>query len=285
MEIPIDAVKRVVKTALEEDVGPGDVTTEILIQMDSRSRAVIVSKETGIIAGLPAAAEVFRSLDKDVKFNVEAGDGELSPKGRLVAEISGLTRAILTGERTALNILGRLSGIATMAKAFSVVADKYGVEILDTRKTIPGLRALEKYAVAVGGGTTHRMGLYDAVLIKDNHIKASGRPVGELIKKAREETKGKLVIEAEAANFEELEDALKGRPDVILLDNMRPEEAGEAVKIARGVLPSVKLEISGGITLGNLEQYASCGADMISAGALTHSVKNIDFSLEIEDKK
>lgn len=227
-----------------------------------------------------AAMEVFRLLDENIVFKVLVGDGNKAVKGGAAAELEGSARAILTGERTALNILGRLSGIATAAAALSARVEKYGVKIMDTRKTTPGLRALEKYAVSAGGGSNHRMGLYDAVLIKDNHIEASGRPVGELIEIARAKTGGAMKIEAEVSSIAELENALEAGPDIVLLDNMNPETVSRAAAIARAKVPSVLIEVSGGITLENAEEYAACGVDMISSGALTHSARNFDFSLE-----
>jgi nicotinate-nucleotide pyrophosphorylase (carboxylating) len=279
MEIPMDAVIKTAKSALKEDAGGGDITTEALIPAGAFLRAVIIARQSGIIAGLPAAGEVFRMLDKDIKFDIKIPDGAPVRPGQPVAEVSGSARAVLTGERTALNIIGRLSGIATAAGLFAKKAGKYGVKIMDTRKTSPGLRALEKYAVSAGGGHNHRMGLYDAVLIKDNHIYASGKPIRELVEEAREKTGGRVSIEAEVSDLDELRDALVGEPDIILLDNMTPETVGKAVKIARKKSPSVLLEVSGNITLSNVEEYAASGADMISVGALTHSVKNFDFSL------
>lgn len=284
MKIPLDEIRKIAETALKEDVGSGDITTEALICPDSKSRAVIISRDEGVVAGLPAAREVFRLLDKDIEFNILVRDGEHAGRGRETAVISGSTRAILTGERTALNILGRLSGIAGAARAFSELTGKYGVRIMDTRKTSPGLRALEKYAVSAGGGCNHRMGLYDAVLIKDNHIHAAGCSVGALAREARKAAPPGVKIEVEAADAAQLRDALEGEPDIILLDNMTPGQVMEAVGIAREKAPSVLLEVSGNITLENVEEYASCGVDMISVGALTHSVKNFDFSL-VMDKK
>lgn len=280
--MPIEAARAAAEAGLEEDAGPGDITTEALIPEGARLRAVIRAKSSGAVAGLPAAAEVFRLLDPDIDFRALAREGESVEPGRAVAGLEGSARAVLTGERTALNILGRLSGIAEAARALSAAAGKYGVKVMDTRKTTPGLRALEKYAVSAGGGKNHRMGLYDAILIKDNHIKAAGGPLSALIRTAREKTGGMCKIEAEASSLRELEDALEAEPDVILLDNMSPGMVREAAAIARKKSASVKLEVSGGISLENAEEYASCGVDMISSGALTHSVKNFDFSMEVE---
>ncbi len=284
MQIPLDEMRKTAECALNEDAGSGDITTEALIPAGSRSRAVIIAKESGVIAGLPAAGEVFRLLDKNIKFNATAPEGSAAGSGQDVAQISGATRAILTGERTALNIIGRLSGIASAARAFAARTEKYGVKIMDTRKTAPGLRALEKYAVAAGGGYNHRMGLYDAVLIKDNHIQAAGGPIRDMVRTARDKTGGAVRIEVETSDLDELEDALAGNPDIILLDNMPPGMVREAVHAARAQSPSVLLEVSGNITLENVEEYASCGVDMISVGALTHSVKNFDFSLKMDEK-
>lgn len=284
MKIPLDAMRETAERGLREDVGRGDITTEALIGPGFTSRAAIIANEEGVVAGLPAAREVFRLLDKDIQFNILVPDGEEVTRGREAARVSGSTRAILTGERTALNILGRLSGIAGAARAFSRRAEQYGVKIMDTRKTVPGLRMLEKYAVSVGGGHNHRMGLYDAVLIKDNHIHAAGGSVGALAREARKAVGPGIKIEVEAADIGQLRDALEGGPDIILLDNMTPGQVTEAVGIAREKAPFVLLEVSGNITIENVEEYASCGVDMISIGALTHSVKNFDYSL-VMDKK
>ncbi len=284
MKIPLDEMREAAERGLREDAGPGDITTEVLVDRSSSSSAAIIAKDEGVVAGLPAAREVFRLLDKNIEFNILVPDGGSVSRGQEAARISGSSRAILTGERTALNILGRLSGIAGFARAFSERAGKYGVKIMDTRKTSPGLRALEKYAVAVGGGHNHRMGLYDAVLIKDNHIHVAGGSIGAMVREARTAVGPGVKIEVEAAGIVQLRDALGGGPDIILLDNMTPELITKAVGIAREKAPSVLLEVSGNITLQNVEEYASCGVDMISVGALTHSVKNFDFSL-VMDKK
>ena len=282
MEIPLDEIRKVAERALAEDAGPGDITTEALIPPGSSSRAVIIAKESGVIAGLPAAEEVFRLLDRSIKFNQKVREGSVISSGQAAAEISGCTRAILTGERAALNIIGRLCGIATAARAFSAKTARYGVKIMDTRKTVPGLRMLEKYAVSAGGGCNHRMGLYDAVLIKDNHIQAAAGSIRDMVETARKKTGAGVRIEVEASDLAELEDALGGNPDIILLDNMAPSMVRDAVCMAREKSPSVLLEVSGNITLENVEEYASCGPDMISVGALTHSVKNFDFSLKMD---
>lgn len=284
MKIPLDEMREAAERGLREDAGPGDITTEALIDRGSSSAAAIIAKDEGVVAGLPAAREVFRLLDRDIEFNIFVPDGEPVRRGQEAARISGSSRAILTGERTALNILGRLSGIASAARAFSLKAGKYGVKIMDTRKTAPGLRALEKYAVSAGGGHNHRMGLYDAVLIKDNHIHAAGGSIGAMVREARRAVGPGVKIEVEAADIGQLRDALGGGPDIILLDNMAPELITKAVAVAREKAPSVLLEVSGNITLENVEEYASCGVDMISAGALTHSVKNFDFSLVMDRK-
>jgi nicotinate-nucleotide pyrophosphorylase (carboxylating) len=285
MKIPFDEIKKTVEAALAEDIGPGDITTRILISKNSTSKAQIIAKNKGVIAGLPAAEEVFRTLDKNTIFISKVKDGDYVESLQEIAEVEGLTGVILSGERIALNFLGRLSAIASAAYEFSVIERKYNVKIMDTRKTTPGLRALEKYAVAAGGGFNHRMGLYDAVLIKDNHIQAAGGSISEMIKLAREKTPAGFKVEVEAADLNELMDALEGRPDIILLDNMTPGEVKEAVKIARAHNPGVLLEVSGNITPANLKDYASAGPDMISVGALTHSVKNFDLSMRMGRKK
>ncbi len=275
----IEAARR----ALMEDVGSGDITTGALIRPGLRASADIIAGERGVVAGLPAAREVFRMLDKSAEFLPGSEEGKIIEKGARAVKISAEACAVLTGERTALNFLGRLSGIATSAREYAERVKKYGVKIMDTRKTAPGLRALEKYAVAAGGGFNHRMGLYDAVLIKDNHIEAAGGRISGLVKKAREANKAGTRVEVEVTTLRELEDALEGGPDIIMLDNMDPEAVGESVRTVRKRAPGVLIEVSGGMEADIIEKYAAAGVDMISVGALTHSVKNFDFSLVLKE--
>jgi len=267
-----------VQRALDEDLqSSGDITSRALIPPDSRGRARIVLREDGVVAGLPLASMVFRLLDNKVNFQPLVGDGDLLPAGSEIAVVEGPVLAILEGERTALNFLQRLSGIATLTNKHVSRAAPHAVEILDTRKTTPGLRPLEKYAVRAGGGKNHRLGLYDAVLIKDNHIAAVGG-VGRAVEKAREAVGEEQQVEVEVESLDGLDEAIAAGADIVMLDNMSVEETREAVEAAGG---RVKLETSGGINLENLEAYAATGVDYISVGALTHSAPALDIALEL----
>ncbi|NOX44170.1 MAG: carboxylating nicotinate-nucleotide diphosphorylase [Caldiserica bacterium] len=265
-----------IERALREDIGPGDVTTDATIPPEARGRGAIVAKAHGIICGLPVAAAVFRAVDGGISLSPRARDGEPVQPGDVVAEVEGPLRGILTAERTALNFLARLSGIATLTSRFVEAAAPYRAVILDTRKTTPGWRYLEKYAVRCGGGRNHRMGLYDMVLIKDNHIAACGS-IAEAVRRVRA-AGVTLPVEVEVRNLEELREALELGVDRILLDNFRVEEIAEAVRIAAGRVP---LEASGGVRLENVAEIAATGVDYISVGALTHSAPALDLSLEL----
>lgn len=270
----LEAVQR----ALDEDLGArGDITSEGVVPPGLSVTGRIIVREPGVVAGLPVASIVFRQLDARVIFQPLAGDGERVTAGAEIAVVKGPARAVLEGERTALNFLQRLSGIATLTSRFVELAAAYGVQVRDTRKTTPGLRVLEKYAVRAGGGMNHRMGLYDGVLIKDNHISLVGS-AGEAVRRAREALGDEVEVEVEVGSLEELEEVLEVGADTVMLDNMTVEEVREAVRMAGG---RVKIEVSGGITLDNLENYASCGVDFVSVGALTHSAKALDIALEL----
>lgn len=265
------------RLALEEDVGPGDVTTEAVVPAGVRVRAVVLVKEGGVVAGLPVAARLFTLLDPSLSFRPRLADGdEVRQIPAVAAEMEGSARAVLTGERVALNLLQRLSGIATLTRR-CVEAAKGRVEILDTRKTTPGMRKLEKYAVAVGGGKNHRFGLYDGVLIKDNHIRAVGG-IREAVVRARAKVHQGLRIEVECSSLDEVEEALAAGADIVLLDNMDVPTLREAVRRVAG---RAKTEASGGITLANLPDVAATGVDAISLGVLTHSARALDMSLEV----
>lgn len=271
----LEAVQR----ALDEDLkSRGDLTSLILIPEGSRVKGRIITREEGVIAGMPLASMVFRQLDGKVGFQPLANDGEFLPAGSEIAIVEGAALAILEGERTALNFLQRLSGIATLTAAFVRLAAPKGVEILDTRKTTPGLRILEKYAVRAGGGRNHRMGLYDAILIKDNHIVAVGG-AEQAVEKARRDAEPGMGIEVEVSRLEELEGVIQAGADVVMLDNMSVEEVEKAVEVAGR---RVKLEVSGGISLDNVAAYAAAGVDYISVGALTHSARALDIALDLE---
>jgi len=266
-----------IQRALAEDVGAGDLTTEALVPPDARARAVIEQKASGVIAGLDVAGDVFQAVDPDLDWRALAAEGEWRDGGP-VAGIEGSAASILKGERVALNFLGRLSGIATLTARFVRAIDGTGVQILDTRKTTPGLRELEKRAVATGGASSHRAGLYDAILVKENHIAAAGG-VGEATRRALAAADAGMQVEVECASLEELGEALAAGAAMILLDNMTPDRLREAVARTAG---RAKLEASGGITLENVRRIAETGVDYISVGALTHSAPALDLSLRME---
>ncbi|HET7743702.1 MAG TPA: carboxylating nicotinate-nucleotide diphosphorylase [Gaiellaceae bacterium] len=272
----VDTLERAVLAALAEDVGAGDVTTEGTVEEDAVGTAELVLREPGVVAGLRAAEIVFRALDEDVVFEGLAEDGDVVDSApATVAVVSGSLRGILTGERTALNFLARLSGIATLTNRYVDAVAGTGVEILDTRKTTPGLRALEKHAVACGGGRNHRFGLDDGVLVKDNHLRAAGS-VAEAVRGLRGSTT--LPIEVECDTLEQVAEALAARVDAILLDNMSLDELRAAVGLVDG---RARLEASGGVSLETVRAIAETGVDEISVGALTHSARSLDVSLEL----
>jgi nicotinate-nucleotide pyrophosphorylase (carboxylating) len=274
--IASESLERVVRGALAEDVGAGDVTTDSLFDASAVGTAELLVKEHGVVCGLAAADTVFRCLDDDVEFEPLAHDGDLVDP-RAVARVRGDLRALLTGERTALNLLGRLSGVATLTRRFVDAIDGTGARILDTRKTTPGLRELEKYAVVCGGGTNHRLGLYDAILVKDNHIRFAG---GITAAVARLRGAGiDLPIQVEAETLADVREALSLGLDSILLDNMPPATLRQAVALAGGLVP---LEASGGITLDTIRDVAETGVDFLSIGALTHSARSLDVSMEVQ---
>jgi nicotinate-nucleotide pyrophosphorylase (carboxylating) len=275
------AVAAIIHLALAEDIGRGDLTTEATVPPGAQARAIILQKAPGVLCGLPAVEAVFATLDLRVKFEPGADEGSWgggAGKGtRTVARLEGPARALLTGERTALNFLQRLSGVATMSRRASQAVAGTGAAVLDTRKTTPGHRALEKYAVRVGGCRNHRAGLDDAVLIKENHIRAAGG-IGPAVAAARLRTGPAQLVEVEVTNLEELDQALAAGAEIILLDNHTLDGLRAAVARTAG---RALLEASGGITLDNLAEVARTGVNFISLGALTHSVPAIDFSLEI----
>jgi nicotinate-nucleotide pyrophosphorylase (carboxylating) len=278
-----DYIHQVVRSALAEDIGAGDVTTESVIPADLRAIAVIIAKEPCIIAGLPLVEAVFAELDSRVSVNCMLADGARAECGQPVCELTGPARAILTGERTALNFLQRLSGIASLTSEFVGAVRGTKAKILDTRKTTPTLRALEKYAVAAGGGQNHRMGLFDAVMIKDNHRAVLARlqphPLADAVAAARKLHSAISVI-IEADTLDSVAEAVEAGANVVLLDNMTPDELRESVKLVAG---RAKTEASGGVRLDNVRQIAEAGVDYISVGALTHSARAVDFSLEFKD--
>lgn len=270
------------RAALAEDVGPGDATTQALVPATARARAVIVARRPCVVCGVDAVRAVFRRLDRRVRCAVELDDGATAAANAVLVRLEGPARALLAGERTALNFLQRLSGIATLTAAFVRRAQSADVAILDTRKTTPGWRRLEKYAVACGGGTNHRFGLFDGILIKDNHraFWARGRrgSLADAIRLARRRYP-RLPVEVEVDTEAELRDALDGQPDWILLDNMSPAQLRRCVRFVAG---RAKLEASGGVTLDTVARIAATGVDAVSVGALTHSASAADISMEFE---
>jgi len=277
-----DIIQPLVAAALAEDIGSGDLTTNATIPADARARACIHAKEPCVVCGLDLVAETFRQVDNRLAVSLLAADGDRAAPKQPVATLEGPARAVLTGERVALNFLQRLSGIATLTRAFVDHVAGTRATILDTRKTTPGLRVLEKYAVAVGGGANHRRGLYDQILVKDNHLVVLARyhaqPVAAAVRAARQNAPS-VIAEVEVKNLDELQQALDAGAPLILLDNMTDAEIAEAVRITAG---RAKLEASGGVTLERAAAIARAGVDYISIGALTHSPRAVDFSLEIE---
>jgi nicotinate-nucleotide pyrophosphorylase (carboxylating) len=277
MELTAEAVDRVVRVALAEDVGAGDRTTDAIVPADVRCRAELFLEEPGVLCGLPAVRAVFAALDPEVAFEALVDEGSrLTEVPAAVARVEGAARAVLTGERTALNLLGRLCGIATLTARYVDLVAGTGVTILDTRKTTPGLRALEKYAVRCGGGANHRAGLYDAILVKENHIRIAG---GIAAAAAALRNGSRPPLEVEAETLADVDEALAAGVERILLDNMTPEEARAAVELVAG---RAQLEASGGISLATVHAFAETGVDFISVGALTHAARSLHVSLEVE---
>jgi len=260
---------------LAEDLGQGDLTSALVVEERLWGEAVIVSKAEGVIAGLPVAGRVFHLADPGVRFTAKVAEGSPVVPGAEVARLEGPLRGILAGERLALNLLQRLSGIATLTRAYVEALRGTKAQVLDTRKTTPGLRDLEKYAVRVGGGRNHRFGLFDGILLKENHIRAAGG-VREAVRRAKEGAPHYLKVEVEVTSLEELEEALAAGADLILLDNFSPEAIREAVRRVAGRVP---LEASGNMTLERARMAAEAGVDYVSVGALTHSAKALDLSL------
>ena len=271
-----EVLERVVAAALAEDVGEGDVTTEATVAAEAVGTAEILVKEPGVVCGLGVAEAVFRALDPDIRFEPLVREGAVIDRATAVALVAGPERAILTGERVALNFLGRLSGVATLTKRYVDAVAGTGAAILDTRKTTPGLRALEKHAVSCGGGRNHRFGLDDGVLVKDNHLRAAGS-IAKAVESLRVTTV--LPMEVECDTLEQVSEALDVGVDAILLDNMTLDELSSAVALVGG---RARLEASGGVTLENVRAVAETGVDEISVGALTHSARSLDVSLELK---
>jgi len=265
-----------IRAALAEDIGPGDATTNAIIPEGSAMRGQIIAKQVGVVAGLDVARAVYRILDENVDFKAQVDEGTRVNDRQVLALVSGSARSLLTAERTALNFLGRMSGIATLTRSFVDAVAGTKAVILDTRKTAPGLRLVDKLAVLCGGGQNHRIGLYDMVLIKDNHIDHAGS-ITLAVQRARLGAPG-LLIEVEARNLQDVGEALQVGAERILLDNMTPESMAEAVSLTAG---RAKLEASGNVTLQTARKIAESGVDYISVGALTHSAKVFDVSFDI----
>ena len=276
--LPSGLVMAAVTAALAEDLGlAGDLTTDATIPADARATAVLASRKAGVIAGLPLAEAAFRALDPASRIAIEIPDGATAPAGAVVARITGNARAVLTAERVALNFLGRLSGISTLTRAYADAIAGTRARIIDTRKTTPGLRAFEKYAVRAGGGMNHRVGLFDAILIKDNHIAVAGG-VGAAVAAAHARAGHMVKIEVEVDTLDQLDEALRHRIDAVLLDNMDVTTLREAVRRIAG---RVLAEASGGVSLETVRAIAETGVDLISVGALTHSAPVLDLGLDI----
>jgi nicotinate-nucleotide pyrophosphorylase (carboxylating) len=270
-------IDKIIDNALAEDLGPGDLTTEALIDRSVKGKARLVAKEEIVLAGIEVFGRVFSRLDPEIAVGCRFKDGDVVPSGRDIGVVEGSLQGILSGERIALNFLQHLSGIATLTRRYVDKTDPSKVRVIDTRKTTPGLRVLEKYAVRAGGGFNHRFGLFDGVLIKDNHIAAAGS-ISKAVEKIRANVPHTVKIEVEVDDLGGLEEAMRAGADAILLDNMSIGEMKEAVSRAGGRVP---LEASGGITLESIEAISQTGVNLISVGAITHSARSVDISLEM----
>jgi nicotinate-nucleotide pyrophosphorylase (carboxylating) len=270
-------IERLIRDSLDEDIGAGDLATMATISADLRGTGLFRAKKDGVVAGLVLLERIFYFIDPKVEVRLLTTDGAQVTQGTVVAEAVGPVRALLLTERTALNFLQRLSGNATLTRKYVEAVKDFPCKVLDTRKTTPGLRTLEKYAVRMGGAMNHRIGLYDAALVKDNHIEATGS-IGEAVKAVRRHAPFMAKVEVEASNLKQVQEAVDAGADVIMLDNMSLAEMAEAVKL---VNRRAWIEASGGITLENIRQVAATGVDFISSGALTHSAPVVDFNMKI----
>ena len=274
--ISIKILNSIIIHALKEDIGKGDITTRLTVPANLKTTAHIIAKQNGILAGSEVVQQVFKILNPKVNISFRIKDGAKFNTGVIIAKLTGNARALLTGERTALNVLCRLSGIATLTRKFVDKISGTKAKIYDTRKTTPNLRFLEKYAVRMGGGTNHRFGLFDMILIKDNHIQAAGSITNAIMRTRKNNSK--MLIEVETKNLSEVKESLQLEVPIIMFDNMNLKQIREAVKLAKG---KAKLEVSGGVNLRNVRKIAETGVDYISVGALTHSAPTIDMSMEI----
>jgi nicotinate-nucleotide pyrophosphorylase (carboxylating) len=270
-------IEELIELALKEDIGPGDITTDALVDETCRGEGEIIAKDNFVLAGLNVAGKVFRQLDHQMLFSSSFTDGDRVNNGNIIVTVSGKLRSLLKGERTALNFLQRLSGIATLTRTYTEKIKDRKTRIVDTRKTTPGWRALEKYAVRTGGGFNHRMGLYDGVLIKDNHIAVAGG-ICQAVSKARQAVHHLVKIEVEVSTLHEVTEALESGADVIMLDNMDIKTIRSSIKMINGRAP---VEVSGGVQLKDILMLADAGVDIISVGALTHSASGVDISMRI----
>ncbi|MGR3303025.1 MAG: carboxylating nicotinate-nucleotide diphosphorylase [Candidatus Scalindua sp.] len=293
-EFDFGKIKDIVQLAIKEDIGDGDITSKIFIPDGSETEGMLIAKEAGIVAGLPVAGYVLSQIDENLILTSNIEDGSRVKKGTIIGSVKGLTLSLLSAERLVLNFLQRLSGIATATNRFAEKIKGYRTEIMDTRKTAPGWRYLEKYAVRVGGGINHRMGLYDQILIKDNHLKTmesekESGAIGRLVNKAREQIENGMLIEVEVEDLCQIKDAVDAGVDIILFDNMEPSKIREAVDMVKefeknqgaGTGKAILTEASGNITIENVEEYADAGVDRISVGAITHSARALDISFDI----
>jgi len=289
MKIIEEEIIKIIKDALEEDIGKGDITTQLCVPSDKKVVAYVVGKKEGILCGIEVAKKVFETVNPSLKFSSLKREGEEIEKNERIAKIEGEARSILTAERVAINFLSFLSGVASYTRKFVEKVEGTKVKIMDTRKTIPNLRKLEKYAVRVGGGVNHREGLWEGILIKDNHLRAAkvvcqgrveGKKLEEIFKVIRSHFPDKT-IEIEVENIAEFKEVATYKPDIILLDNFDLDSIKEAVKLRNSYFPAIKLEVSGGVNLDNVEEIARCGVEVISIGSITHSSPSLDFSLEV----
>jgi len=294
VELDIEKIKDIVQLAIKEDIGDGDITSKIFIPDGSETEGLLIAKEAGIVAGLPVAGYVLSQIDENLILTSNIEEGSRVKKGTIIGSVKGLTLSLLSAERLVLNFLQRLSGIATATNRFAEKIKGYRAQIMDTRKTVPGWRYLEKYAVRVGGGINHRMGLYDQILIKDNHLKTMGSEkengaIGRLVKKAREQIENGMLIEVEVEDLCQVRNVINAGVDIILFDNMEPSKIREAVDMVKEFEKkqgartgkAILIEASGNITIENIEEYADAGVDRISVGAITHSVRALDISFDL----
>jgi nicotinate-nucleotide pyrophosphorylase (carboxylating) len=272
-----------IEAFLSEDLGRGDITTKSIVSRNAHARGRFIAKEQMVLAGLEVAEAVFSVLDIQQQLEAFASDGDEVENGKVIARTAGYAEVLLAGERTALNLMQRLSGIATLTRQFVRAIEGTRAQIVDTRKTTPGLRILEKYAVLVGGGRNHRLGLDDGVLIKDNHIALAGG-VSAAVERVKERVGHLHKIEIEVSTEQDLREAIDKGADILLLDNLNPEETAHFVRLARSLNPGILLEASGGITLENVRAYAEADVDLISVGALTHSARAVDISFKIKSR-